>query len=138
MMCSPAAGTEGSCRISGKTAAVGHGGRLGLSASGGGAGQGGEARCRRRRLGLGCGTRGCSFIVCGGRGLASHGCQWRRRRCPDRESLGLWPMGYGGRPSGRSGLGRATGSAQSGRIVFLFFLNLFSMRKQIPESLEIV
>jgi hypothetical protein len=34
---------------------------------------------------------------------------------------------------GRSRLGRATGSTQSGRIVF-FFLNLFLMRKQIPEK----
>jgi hypothetical protein len=35
---------------------------------------------------------------------------------------------------GRSGLGRATGSTQSGRIGFLFFSNLFLMRKQIPEK----
>jgi hypothetical protein len=35
---------------------------------------------------------------------------------------------------GRSGLGQATGSAQSGRIGFLFFSNLFLMRKQISEK----
>jgi hypothetical protein len=34
----------------------------------------------------------------------------------------------------RSGLGRASGSAQSGRVDFSFFPNLFLMRKQIPEK----
>jgi hypothetical protein len=42
---------------------------------------------------------------------------------------GLWRAGQG-----RSGgLGRATGSAQSGRIIF-FFSNLFLMRKQFSEK----
>jgi hypothetical protein len=136
MMCSPAAGTEGTCRISWKTAAVSHGGRFGLSASGGGAGQGGDARCRRRRLGLGYGTRGRSFIGRGGRGLAWHGSQ-RRRRSPDRESLDLWPMGYGGLSWAGVGWVGPTGSAQSDWIGFFsIFSKIHFQYKRIPEKLQ--
>jgi hypothetical protein len=50
----------------------------------------------------------------------------RRRRDagPDGPRAGLWR---------RSGLGRASGSAQSGRVDFLFFPKYFSVQKQIQE-----
>jgi hypothetical protein len=48
-------------------------------------------------------------------------------------AMAAWPMGLAGQRSGRNGLGRATGSARSVGC-FSFFLNLFLMRKQIPEK----
>jgi hypothetical protein len=57
---------------------------------------------------------------------------------PARAQTPPWPMGLararlGRAGAGASGLGRASGPAQSGRIVFFFFfLNSFLMRKQFP------
>jgi hypothetical protein len=50
-----------------------------------------------------------------------------------------WPMGLGGL-GGRAGAGwvEPMGSAQSGRVGFVFFSNLFLMRKQFQKNLEIV
>jgi hypothetical protein len=47
------------------------------------------------------------------------------------------PGGRAGAGAGGNGLGRAAGSAQSGRMV-LFFSNLFFMAETIPEITKIL
>jgi hypothetical protein len=58
----------------------------------------------------------------------------RRRRCPGRR--GLWPRAGWAPPGQAAGPERVgpSGSARSSRVDFLFFSNLFLMRKQIPEK----
>jgi hypothetical protein len=95
----------------------------------------GGAVLRGRESELGRGARGHSFIGREGRDLAWHGSQSRRRRVswPWRP-WPLWPMGFG-RP-GWAGAGWVgpTGSAQSGRIGFLFFLKYIFSTKNSKET----
>jgi hypothetical protein len=58
--------------------------------------------------------------------------------CLGRWALAVLAAGPARARAGRRGLGRAAGSAQSGRIVLLFFSNLFLMPETIPEIAEIV
>jgi hypothetical protein len=66
---------------------------------------------------------------------AGHGAHAKNALAAALAMRPLWPMGLSG-PGGRAGADWVgpTGSAQTGRIGFLFFTNLFLMRKQIPEK----
>jgi hypothetical protein len=70
---------------------------------------------------LGHAHRGDDLLYGGARGLPQ---AVARLAGPDGPRAGL---------QRRSGLGRASGSAQSGRVDFLFFRNIFSVQKQIQE-----
>jgi hypothetical protein len=102
---------------------------------------GGASRAMRSRLGFaGSSVRG--FI--GARAAAVQGAHAKDSRpaSPGRGGLWLGEMGLAG-PGHRAG-GRGServgpsGSAQTERIVFLFFSNLFLMPKQFLKNLEIV